>query len=112
MTSRTYSPYTDRQALELCACITLDELLARGTNAQNPIFKNLAGFIHNAKAHDCGAHLLEWLDGSLVLVISATAREYSELSRHAVAAAYRYAASGQGLIFRNCEGVNYEPATL
>lgn len=112
MTSRTYSHYTDKQAMVLCACITLDDLVARGANTQNPVLKSLSQSIHNAKAHDCGAHLLEWPDGSLVLVISASARECSELSHHAITAAYRYVVSGRGLIFRAREGVNHEPAII
>lgn len=101
MTSRTLSHYSDRQAVELCSCISLDDLLARGANTQNPIFKNLAGLIHSAKAHDCSAQLLEWPDGSLVLVISARARQFAELSPRTIAAAYRHTASDSGLIFRD-----------
>jgi hypothetical protein len=100
MTSRTLSHYSDRQAVEICSCITLDDLLARGNNAQNPLFKNLSGFIHNAKAHDCGAHLLEWPDGSLVLVISASPGEFAMLSADVVAGAYRHAVNNCGLIYR------------
>lgn len=112
MTSRTLSHYSDRQAVELCSCITLDELLARGANSQNTTFTNLAGFIQNAKAYDCGAHLLEWPDGSLVLVISARARKLAELPPHTIAAAYRHAASDRGLIFRDREGASHEPAAI
>ena len=107
MTSRTYFHYPDRQAVELCSCIALDDLLARGANAQNLIFKSLSGSTHNAKAHDCGAHLLEWPDGSLVLVISQRAREFSQLSPDTIIAAYRYALSGGGLIYRDAGGVGH-----
>lgn len=112
MTFRTLSHYSDRQAVDLFSCITLDDLLARGANAQNPIFQNLAGFIRSAKAYDCGAHLLEWPDGSLVLVMSARARQFVDLPPHTIAAAYRHAASDRGLIFRDCEGASHEPATI
>lgn len=104
MTSRTQSQYTPTQIIERCACITLDDLLSRGANARNPMFKRLASFINSAIAYDCGAHLLEWSDGSLVLVISQCAREFSQLSPETITAAYRYALRGGGLIYRDAGG--------
>jgi hypothetical protein len=107
MTSRTLSHYTPTQIIERCACITLDDLLSRGANARNPMFKRLASFINNAIAYDCGAHLLEWPDGSLVLVISQRAPEFSQLSSDTITAAYRYALRGGGLIYRDLGGVGH-----
>lgn len=104
MTSRTQAQYTHPQIIERCACITLDDLLSRGANARNPMFKRLAGLINNVTAYDCGAHLLEWPDGSLVLVISHNAREFSQLSPDAVTSAYHYAVRGCGLIYRDAGG--------
>jgi hypothetical protein len=107
MTSRTLSQYTHPQIIDRCACITLDDLLSRGANARNPMFKRLASFINNAIAYDCGAHLLEWPDGSLVLVLSQRAREFSQLPPDTIAAAYRYALRGGGLIYRDLGEVGY-----
>jgi hypothetical protein len=107
MTSRTLPQYTHPQIIERCACITLDDLLSRGANARNPMFKRLASFINNAIAYDCGAHLLEWPDGSLVLVISHHAREFSQLSPDTITAAYGYAVRGCGLIYRDAGGVDH-----
>ncbi len=104
MTSRTQAQYTPTHIIERCACITLDDLLSRGANALNPMFKRLASFINNATAYDCGAHLLEWPDGSLVLVISQHAHEFSQLSPGTITAAYRYAVRGCGLIYRDAGG--------
>lgn len=104
MTSRTQAQYTPTQIIERCACITLDDLLSRGANARNPMFKRLASFINNATAYDCGAHLLEWPDGSLVLVISHSARGFSQLSPDTITAAYRYTLRGGGLIYRDLGG--------
>lgn len=109
MTSRTQTQYTPSQIIERCACITLDDLLSRGANARNPIFKRLASLIDNATAYDCGAYLLEWPDGSLVLVISHHAREFSQLSPDTITAAYSYAVRGCGLIYRDAGGA-YEVA--
>lgn len=106
MTSRTNSQYTPSQIIERCTCITLDDLLSRGENARNPLFKRLASFINNATAYDCGAHLLEWPDGSLVLVTSQHAREFSQLSAGAIIAAYGYVQRGCGLIYRDHGGSN------
>lgn len=107
MTSRTQSHYTPTQIIERCACITLDDLLSRGANARNPMFKRLASFINNATAYDCGAHLLEWPDGSLVLVISHGAREFFQLSPDTITAAYSYAVRGCGLIYRDAGGASH-----
>lgn len=107
MTSRTNPQYTNAHIIERCACITLDDLLSRGANALNPMFKRLASFINNAIAYDCGAHLLEWPDGSLVLVISHGAREFSQLSPDTITAAYGYALRGGGLIYRDGGGAGY-----
>jgi hypothetical protein len=107
MTSRTHPQYAHTHIIERCACITLDDLLSRSANAHNPLFKRLASFMHNATAYDCGAHLLEWPDGSLVLVISHRAREFSQLSPDTITAAYRYALRGGGLIYRDLGGVGY-----
>lgn len=104
MTSRTQAQYTHPQIIERCACITLDDLLSRGANARNPMFKRLAGLINNATAYDCGAHLLEWNDGTLVMVISHNAREFSQLSPDTITAAYGYAVRGCGLIYRDAGG--------
>ena len=104
MTSRTHPQYTPSQVIERCTCITLDDLLSRGANALNPLFKRLASFMRSAAAYDCGAHLLEWPDGSLVLVISQSAREFAQLSPEAITAAYRYAVRGCGLIYRDVAG--------
>ncbi len=104
MTSRTHAQYTQTHIIERCACITLDDLLSRGANARNPMFKRLASFMQSATAHDCGAHLLEWPDGSLVLVISHSAREFSQLSPETITAAYRYTVRGAGLIYRDVGG--------
>lgn len=106
MTSRSLSYYTPTQIIERCACITLDDLLSRGANARNPMFKRLSNFINNAIAYDCGAHLLEWPDGSLVLVISHTAREFSQLSADTITAAYNYVLRGCGLIYRDAGGAS------
>lgn len=107
MTFRTLSHYTHPQIIERCACITLDDLLSRGANARNPMFKRLASFINNATAYDCGAHLLEWPDGTLVLIISHSAREFSQLSPGTIAAAYSYTVRGCGLIFRDAGGASH-----
>jgi hypothetical protein len=104
MTSRTLPQYTHPQIIERCACITLDDLLSRGANARNPMFKRLGSFINNAIAYDCGAHLLEWPDSSLVLVISHHARKFSQLSPDTITAAYHYAVRGCGLIYRDVGG--------
>jgi|GEM_PF-1499973 len=104
MTSRTRPQYTPTQIIDRCACITLDDLLSLGANAHNPMFKRLASFINNATAYDCGAHLLEWPDASLVLVISHNARDFSQLSPDTIIAAYRYAVRGCGFIYRDAEG--------
>lgn len=106
MTSRTYPHYTHPQIIERCACITLDDLLSRGANARNPMFKRLAGCINTAIVYDCGAYLLEWPDGSLVLVISHHAREFPQLSTGTIISAYSYAVRGCGLIYRDAGGVN------
>lgn len=105
MTSRTHPKYTPTQIIDRCTCITLDDLLSRGANARNPMFKRLTSFINNATAYDCGAHLLEWPDGCLVLVISHSAREFSQLSPDTISAAYHYAVRGCGLIYRDAGGV-------
>ena len=105
MTSRTQSHYAPTQIIERCACITLDDLLSRGANALNPMFKRLAGYINTAMVYDCGAHLLEWPDGSLVLVLSQRAREFSQLPPDTITAAYRYALRGGGLVYRDLGGV-------
>ncbi|MDR7092099.1 hypothetical protein [Cellvibrio fibrivorans] len=107
MTSRTLSHYTPTQIIERCACITLDDLLSRGANARNPMFKRLASFINNATAYDCGAHLLEWPDGSLVLVISHAAHNFSQLSPDTIIAAYGYVGRGCGLIYRDSWGAGH-----
>ncbi|WP_039912404.1 hypothetical protein [Cellvibrio mixtus] len=107
MTSRTDPQYTPNQIIERCTCITLDDLLSRGANSRNPMFKRLASFINNATAYDCGAHLLEWPDGSLVLVISHSAREFAQLSPDTITAAYHYAVRGGGLIYRDLGGVGH-----
>ncbi|MDZ4262562.1 MAG: hypothetical protein U1B30_09565 [Pseudomonadota bacterium] len=107
MTSRTQSKYTPTQIIERCACIALDDLLSRGANARNPMLKRLASFINNAIAYDCGAHLLEWPDGSLVLVISHRAREFSKLSVDTITAAYGYAVRGCGFIYRDAGGADH-----
>lgn len=104
MTSRTLSHYTTTQIIERCACITLDDLLSRFANARNPVFKRLVSLINRATAYDCGAHLLEWPDGSLVLVISHSASEFSQLSPDTITAAYRYAVCGCGLIYLDAVG--------
>ena len=104
MTSRTNSHYIPSQSIDRCTCITLDDLLSRGENALNPMFKRLSSFINNAIVYECGAHLLEWPDGSLVLVISHSAREFSQLSPDTIIAAYRYAVRGCGLIYRDAGG--------
>jgi hypothetical protein len=107
MTSRTQAQYTPIQIIERCACITLDDLLSRGANARNPLFKRLGGFINNATAYDCGAHLLEWPDGSLVLVISTHARDFKQLPADVIAAAYQYTNRGCGLIYRDQGGFSH-----
>ncbi len=104
MTSRTHPQYTSTQIIERCACITLDDLLSRGANARNPLFKRLAGVLQSAATYDCGAYLLEWPDGSLVLVISQSAGEFAQLLPEAITAAYHYAARGAGLIYRDLGG--------
>ncbi|WP_049629097.1 hypothetical protein [Cellvibrio sp. pealriver] len=106
MTSRTHAQYTQTQIIERCACITLDDLLSRGANALNPMFKRLASFMQSAAAYDCGAHLLEWPDGSLVLVISHNARDFSQLSPETITAAYSYTVRGCGLIYRDVGGAD------
>ena len=107
MTSRTQAQYTHPQIIERCACITLDDLLSRGANARNPIFKRLAGVMNTAIVYDCAAHLLEWPDGSLVLVLSQRAREFSQLPPDTITAAYRYALRGGGLIYRDTGSVSH-----
>lgn len=107
MTSRTHPQYSQNQIIERCTCITLDDLLSRDPNAFRQIFKRLASFIKNATAYDCGAHLLEWPDGSLVIVISNQAREFSQLSTGTIVAAYSYALRGCGIIYRDHGGVDY-----
>lgn len=101
MTSRTQPQYPTAQIIERCSCITLDELLDRGGSRFNPMFKRLTRLISNAIAHDCGAHLLEWPDGTLVLVVSQRASEFSQLPQEVIAAAYQYSISGSGLIYRD-----------
>ncbi|MGM8226155.1 hypothetical protein ACSV5M_06205 [Cellvibrio sp. ARAG 10.3] len=101
MTSRTQSHYTPSQIIDRCARITLDDLLSRGSNVRNPMFKHLAGFMHSTTV---GAHLLEWPDGTLVLVISRRASEFSQLTAEVITAAYRWAANGHGLIYRDTGG--------
>lgn len=103
MTSRTHPQYTANQIIERCTCISLDEFLSRGTNASNPAFKRLSGFKNTAAVYDCGAHLLEWADGTLVFVISRHAQEFSQLSVDTIEAAYHYAICGNGLIYRDPE---------
>lgn len=107
MTSRTLSHYTTAQIIERCACITLDDLLSRGANARNPMFKRLAGVMNTAIVYDCGVHLLEWPDGSLVLVLSQRAREFSQLPPDTITAAYGYALRGGGLIYRDLGGAGH-----
>jgi hypothetical protein len=107
MTSRTHPQYTRTQVIERCACITLDDLLSRGANARNPMFKRLAGVMNTAIVYDCGTHLLEWPDGSLVLVLSQRAREFSQLPPDTITAAYRYALRGGGLIYRDAGGAGH-----
>jgi hypothetical protein len=107
MTSRTHPQYTQNQIIERCTCITLDDLLSRDPNAFSQTFKRLASFINNALAYDCGAYLLEWPDGSLVLVISSHAREFSQLSTGTIAAAYSYALRGCGVIYRDHRDADY-----
>ncbi len=99
MTARTQAQYTRSQILERCICITIDDLLSRGANASNPKLKHLNAFIDFITANDCGAHLLEWPDGTLELVVSHRAREFSQLTQSAIVAAYRYAIFGYGLIY-------------
>jgi hypothetical protein len=71
------------------------------------MFKRLASFMQSATAYDCGAHLLEWPDGSLVLVISQSARDFSQLSPETITAAYRYTVRGCGLIYRDAGGASH-----
>jgi hypothetical protein len=71
------------------------------------MFKRLSSFINNATAYDCGAHLLEWPDGSLVLITSQRAHEFSQLSADTITAAYGYALRGGGLIYRDLGGVGH-----
>lgn len=104
MTTRTHPQYTPNQVLERCACITLDDLLERGTHPHNPIFKSLASATYSAKAHDCAAFLLEWPCGVLVLVVSQKNREFSQLSAQIIQAAYQHSANNLGLIFREIGG--------
>lgn len=104
MTSRTQSHYTPSEIIDRCARITLDDFLLRGSNACNPMFKHLAGFVYSAVAYDCGAHLLEWPDGTLVLVISRRAFEFSQLTTETITAAYSWAVNGHGLIYRDTGG--------
>lgn len=94
MTYRTHPQYTSSQIIERCARITLDDLLFRGVNARDPLIKRLASHIQDATTDDCSAYLLEWPDGSLVLVISRSAREFSQLSPDTIIAAYRSALDG------------------
>jgi hypothetical protein len=107
MASRTQPHYTQNQIIERCACITLDDLLSRGASVINPMLKHLASFINSATAYNCGAHLLEWPDGSLVLVISPRAREFAQLSPDTITAAYRYAFCGYGLVYRDKGSVGH-----
>lgn len=105
MTSRTHPQYTPSQIIERCACITLDDLFARDPHSHNPMFKRLGSIINSITAYDCGAHILEWPDGSLVVVMSHHPREFSQLSPETIAAAYIYAVRGCGLIYRDLGGV-------
>lgn len=107
MTSRSHPQYTPTQVIERCACITLDDLAARNQPALIPLVVHLRSAMRSAAAYECGAHLLEWPDGNLVLVVSQAVRDYHRLSRSTILASYRWAVGGCGLVYRDTGGVSH-----
>lgn len=87
--------YTPKQAAVRCKSITLDEISGRAT-PHNPalvaILSQFKKLIAQTEANGQSAHLIEWDDGLLVLIISPYAKNPSELTCYTLSAAYCHAA--------------------
>lgn len=85
--------YTPKQAAERCKSITLDEISGRAT-PHNPalvaIISQFKKLIAQTEANGQSAHLIEWDDGTLVLIISMGVKNPSELTCYTLAAAYSH----------------------
>lgn len=86
----TYFRYTPTQIIERCACITMDDLFFRGADACDPKLKDLPSAIHIAAYNKHGAHLLEWSDSTIALIVSPCALELSQLYPATIIRAYHY----------------------
>lgn len=100
MTARAFAQYPDYKILEHCRCITLDDLSGRSAPCTQQKIKQLSGVIKSAAAHDCHAHLLEWPDGVLSCVLSATISNPHHLQPSEIIAAYRNASELNNLVHR------------
>jgi hypothetical protein len=98
MASRVNPQYTPEQIIQKCSCITLDDLLNRDNTPRSLVFQ-LSIYVRSAEAYECSAHLLEWPDGCLVLVITKI-KEFEKLKSKILMAAYRNACEG-GLVYRD-----------
>lgn len=86
--------YTPKQAGERCKSITIQELSARIKPHDQSAINLLAQFkklIAQTEAKAQCAHLIEWDDGLMVLIVSPRARNPGELTCYTLAAAYSHA---------------------
>lgn len=95
MTTRQYAFYSDRDAAALCQPVTLGELLARGVDPNDSVYRE---FEHAHRCHP-GALVLEWPDGLLVCVTSVEPVEFEQLPPGQKIGAYHQRATNQELFY-------------
>lgn len=104
---RAFAQYTPTQAAVRCREITLAEFSERVLTHQHASpsaitrFKNLI-----AQTEACGqsAHLVEWDDGLIVLILSPYPKNSGELTCYTLSAAYCYAVSTGDFFFIDVAG--------
>ncbi|MDQ2076080.1 hypothetical protein [Marinimicrobium sp. ABcell2] len=95
MTTRQYAFYSDREIVALCQPVTLGELLARGVDSNDLIYRE---FEEAHKSH-AGALVLEWPDGVLVCVVAADPVEFEQLAPGHKIGAYHQRATNKELFY-------------
>lgn len=99
MAARTFAQYPDYKILEHCCCITLNDLLNRGTAITESRIKTLSNALKTATVHECTAHLMEWPDGVLACIVSVGAKSFFDVSPAAKIAAYRKAVACGDVVY-------------
>jgi hypothetical protein len=99
---RAFPSYTPEQAAVHCRKISLAEFNERVKTHDRSASRSLARFkrlIAQSEAFGQSAHLIEWDDGIMVLILTPAAKTADDLTCFTLSAAYCYAVSSGDFFF-------------